>query len=76
MQNHYRGHGISLVETGPRTILLTELQSGALLPTKLSALPGESWDDLVGRARQLVDLYLEGRDRAMTTAPLAVGARA
>ena len=59
MQHEYRGHRIHLFQAERWTAELVELATGALLPTKLTAAEGESFQALAARARHLVDLYLE-----------------
>ena len=59
LQHEYRGHRICLIQAERWTAELVELATGALLPTKLTAGPEESFHAFASRARALVDLYLE-----------------
>jgi hypothetical protein len=58
---YYRGHVIVVLEDATLSAEITERSSGAPLPTKVSAEPGESVSTVVERAKELVDRYLHDR---------------
>ncbi|WP_375450717.1 hypothetical protein [uncultured Devosia sp.] len=60
MLAYYRGHIILLLQDDILTAEITERASGAPLPTKISALPGETADIVVEKAKHLIDKYLRG----------------
>lgn len=55
---HYRGHEIRITKRDDWSVELVELESGAILPTKVTAPAAEALMVCVDRARNLVDLYL------------------
>ena len=59
MNEVYRGHEIILTEDHPQSAVIIERQSGAALPTKVTAWPDEGEGACKRRARQLIDLYLD-----------------
>lgn len=59
MNEVYRGHEIVLTEGNPKSAVIIERETGAALPTKVTALPDEAEGACRRRARQLIDLYLE-----------------
>ena len=61
MRLEYRGFCICLNEAGSRTAELIEVATGALVPTKVVARPGESLRELAVRARRLADIYAGDR---------------
>ncbi|HHY51147.1 MAG TPA: hypothetical protein GYA10_15550 [Alphaproteobacteria bacterium] len=63
MEHGYRGHLIRLVEGALWSAELIDLRTGTLLPTSASATPSEGLEVCAERARDLVDLYLEGEAR-------------
>jgi hypothetical protein len=63
MQNDYRGHHIRLIEGECWRAELVELDSGALLPTTVTASPSEGVEVCAERARALIDLYLRAQAR-------------
>ena len=67
MIHEYRGHRIHLSGVERWNAELVELATGAQLPTKLVATPGESFGEFSNRARRLVDIYLD--------APMSAGVR-
>jgi hypothetical protein len=64
VQYEYRGHGIELVEIDGWSALLIDLETGVLLPTKVIADPGESRGEVARRAHHLIDIYIDGPERA------------
>lgn len=64
VQEVYRGHAINLSRSTLWSAVLTELASGAVLPTKATALLGEGKTVALSRGRKLVDLYVEADARA------------
>lgn len=58
MREVYREHEIVVRDGSPISAVILDRRSGAELPTKVTALPGESPQACLGRARHLVDLYL------------------
>jgi hypothetical protein len=58
MRVHYRDHLIHIVEGIPITAQVTDLRTGAALPTKVTAALEERPSALLDRAKELVDLYL------------------
>jgi hypothetical protein len=63
MTELYRGHEIIVRDGRPRCAVIIDRRTGTELPTKVTALPGEGEDACLGRARALVDLYLETTTR-------------
>ena len=63
MAEVYRGHEIVVIDTGLVSAIIIERQTGVKLPTKITALPHETADSCVHRARDLIDLYLETSGR-------------
>lgn len=59
MIHEYRGHRIHLSGVERWSAELVELATGAQLPTKLIAAPGETFHEFSNRARRLVDIYLD-----------------
>lgn len=59
MFEDYRGYFICLVHNDGWRAEVIERDSGTLLPTMVTASPDEGMAVCAGRARQLVDLYLE-----------------
>ena len=57
MQEVYRGHVIRLSRTSVWSAVLTEVATGAMLPTKATALEIEGYAVALIRARKLVDMY-------------------
>ena len=64
MNDLYRGHEIVMLNGSPRSAVIIEHDTGIPLPTKVTALPEESEGACLRRARQLVDIYLVGREEA------------
>lgn len=58
MNLNYRGHEIRITRTGAWSAELVELETGTLLPTKVTAPAAEELIVCVGRACSLVDLYV------------------
>ncbi len=63
MNEVYRGHDIVMLESEPPCAIIIERDTGAALPTKITALPDEEPRSCLYRARRLVDLYLEAPSR-------------
>ena len=61
MNELYRGHEIVVLPGEPKSVVIVDRQTGAELPTKVTALPDEEEIACLRRARHLVDLYLEPR---------------
>lgn len=59
MNEYYRGHEIVVMPGEPRSVVIVDRQTGAELPTKVTAMPDEEDIACLRRARDLVDLYLE-----------------
>ena len=59
MSELYRGHEIIMVPGAATSAVIVDRATGAELPTKVTALPDEAEDVCLGRARDLVDLYIE-----------------
>jgi hypothetical protein len=59
MNEIYRGHEIVVAEGSPKCAVIVESETGIELPTKVTALPDEGEHAYLGRARQLIDLYLD-----------------
>ena len=70
VQSEYRGHRIVLVAVTPWSAEFQELASGARLPTRLVAIPGESLRQLWARSRGLIDRYLEAPDDVRVLSPV------
>jgi hypothetical protein len=60
---NYRGHEIRITRAETWSAELVELDTGALLPTKVTAPAIEELIVCVERARCLVDLYLLAQER-------------
>jgi len=60
MYQAYRGHDIVVRDETPRCAVIFEHLTGSELPTKVTALPGESESRFLRRARDLIDVYLDG----------------
>lgn len=54
----YRGHAIRVIRAGGWQAVAVELDSGATLPTKVSALANEGRPVLLRRACELIDVYI------------------
>jgi hypothetical protein len=63
VQRDYRGHLIRLIETEGWSAELVELDTGALLPTTVSATESEGVEVCAARAESLIDLYLEAQEQ-------------
>lgn len=61
MLAYYRGHVIVVLKDDTLSAEITERATGAPLPTKVSAEPGEGVSVVVERAKDLVDRYLHKR---------------
>jgi hypothetical protein len=59
----YRGHAIDLSCSRLWSAVLTDLATGAMLPTKATALLHEGGEVALGRGRKLVDLYIDASAR-------------
>ena len=59
MNELYRGHEIVFLPGEPKSLVIVDRQTGAELPTKVTALPDEEDIACLRRARDRVDLYLE-----------------
>jgi hypothetical protein len=57
MVEDYRGHLIRIVRSGGWSAVITELSTGAELPTKATALTREGRHVALARARELIDVY-------------------
>jgi hypothetical protein len=57
---YYRGHVIVLLRDDALSAEITERKSGAPLPTKVLAARGEDVNTVIERAKDLVDMYLQG----------------
>ena len=55
----YRGHSIRLIRYETWRAEVVERDTGALLPTMVTASPDEGVAVCAKRARELIDLYLE-----------------
>ena len=64
MNLEYRGYCIRLEDEDAPCALLVEVETGAVLPTKIVGSPHETWRDLAARACRLVDLYMMDEGRA------------
>jgi hypothetical protein len=60
---NYRGHEIRISRAEVWSVELVELETGILLPTKVTAPAAEELIVCVDRACSLVDLYLEAQRR-------------
>lgn len=72
MQHDYRGHFIRLIHAERWIAELIELDTGALLPTSVTATASEGLEICAERARALIDRYLEApadRDRRQAARP-------
>lgn len=58
MNLNYRGHQIRITRADSWSVELIELETGTLLPTKVTAPAAEELIVCVGRACSLVDLYV------------------
>lgn len=63
MNLNYRGHEIRITRDRTWSVELVELETGTLLPTKVTAPAAEDLTVCVDRARHLVDLYLQAQRR-------------
>lgn len=59
MVEDYRGHLIRIERCCGWSAVITELSTGAELPTKATALTREGRHVALARARQLVDVYAD-----------------
>jgi len=59
MTELYRGHEIVMRDGRPKCAVIVDRTTGTELPTKVTALPDEAEDACFGRARDLIDLYME-----------------
>ncbi len=68
MNEHYRGCMIQLTQTALWHAVIVDAHSGAIYPTKATALLREGRGVAVTRARELIDIYARtgttGVDRA------------
>ncbi|MET3901286.1 hypothetical protein ABIB57_005256 [Devosia sp. UYZn731] len=60
MLAYYRGHVIVLLRDDALSAEITERKSGAPLPTKVLAVLGEDVNTVIERAKDLVDIYVQG----------------
>lgn len=60
MEHGYRGHLIRRVGGARWSAELVDLRTGALLPTSVSATASEGLEVCAERARELIDIHLEG----------------
>ena len=68
MSELYRGHEIVMRDGRPRSAVIVDRRTGTELPTKVTALPDEAEGACLGRARALIDLYLETTTRSAAQA--------
>lgn len=61
MLAYYRGHVIVVLADEALSAEIIERASGTMLPTTVSAMPGETAEVVVERAKELVDTYLQER---------------
>jgi len=59
MVEDYRGHLIRIERSAGWSAVITELSTGAELPTKATALSREGRQVALARARQLIDVYAD-----------------
>lgn len=57
MDEHYRGCMIQLTRTAIWHAVIVDRDSGAIYPTKATALLGEGRGMAMKRARELIDIY-------------------
>ena len=69
MHHTYRGHDIVVLDETPKCAVIFEHMTGSELPTKVTALPGEIESYFLGRARDLIDVYLDGVEDGDATSP-------
>jgi len=69
MHHTYRGHDIVVLDETPKCAVIFEHLTGSELPTKVTARPGEIESYFLGRARDLIDVYLDGVEDCDATSP-------
>lgn len=74
MHEAYRGHVIVVLNESSLSAVIIEQLTGTELPTKVTAHPGESEDNVLRRARALIDVYLDGVQRRDVASELVGGA--
>jgi hypothetical protein len=60
---NYRGHEMRITRAATWSVELVELETGTLLPTKVTAPAAEELIVCVDQARRLVDLYVQTQAR-------------
>jgi hypothetical protein len=60
---NYRGHEMRITKAATWSVELVELETGTLLPTKVTAPAAEELIVCVDQARRLVDLYVQTQAR-------------
>ena len=58
MLRYYRGHVIVLLQDETLSAEITEQRTGTPLPTKVTGAPEDGAEQLMDKARALIDAYL------------------